>query len=71
MLPIRKKAAQFAARRGGYGAVARYSTGQHGKTGDEVHHFAGTSTEHGHQHAGPKSESIGVSVLLAIDSFIC
>lgn len=38
----------------------RYSTAQHGKTGDEVHHFAGSSTEHGHHHAGPKEESLGV-----------
>jgi hypothetical protein len=65
MLAIRKKAAQYAARPGGYGILARYSTGTHGKTGDEVHHFAGTSTEHGHQHAGPKTESLGVRALLS------
>lgn len=27
-------------------------------------HFAGTSTEHGHQHAGPKNESLGVRLNL-------
>ncbi|KAI9746097.1 MAG: hypothetical protein M1818_000778 [Claussenomyces sp. TS43310] len=37
---------------------ARYS-GQHGKEGDHVQHFAGSSTEHGHHHAGPANESLG------------
>jgi hypothetical protein len=31
-----------------------------------VKHFAGTSTEHGHQHAGPKNESLGVRLNLRL-----
>jgi hypothetical protein len=64
MLAIQKKAAQYAARPGGYGAIARYATGTHGKEGDKAHHPAGTSTEHGHHHAGPKTESLGVGCSL-------
>lgn len=64
MLSLRRKAVQSAERlptavRAGR---ARYSTAQHGKAGDEVHHFAGSSTEHGHHHAGPQEESLGVSL---------
>jgi hypothetical protein len=63
MFSLRRKAVQSAERlptavRAGR---SRYSTAQHGKTGDEVHHFAGSSTEHGHHHAGPKEEALGVS----------
>jgi hypothetical protein len=61
MLGIRQKAVRYAGRPGVYRALCRYSTGQHGKEGDEV---KGTGTEHGHQHAGPKNESLGVSVSL-------
>jgi hypothetical protein len=60
MFALRTRAAQTAGRIGTRGG-ARYSTAQHGKVGDEVKHFAGSSTEHGHHHAGPKNESLGVS----------
>ena len=65
MLTLRKKAVQTAERvPTATRKVSRpYSSGQHGKTGDEVHHFAGSSTEHGHHSAGPKNESLGVSIL--------
>ncbi|KAL3417567.1 NADH-ubiquinone oxidoreductase 17.8 kDa subunit [Phlyctema vagabunda] len=58
MFTLRRKAVQSADR---LGAVATRSTRRYasGKTGDEVHHFAGTSKEHGHQHAGPAEESLG------------
>jgi hypothetical protein len=65
MFAIRRKAVESAGRlpaavgRG----TSRYSTAQHGKTGDKVQHFAGESTEHGHHTAGPKAESLGVSGL--------
>lgn len=59
MNALRQRAVQSAGRVGAR-RTARYSTAQHGKTGDEVHHFAGSSTEHGHHHAGPKDESLGV-----------
>lgn len=63
MFQLRRKAVQTAGRLPAAGSrvTKRYSTGQHGKTGDEVHHSAGSSTEHGHHHAGPKEESLGVS----------
>lgn len=60
MLAFRQRAVRCAARPVTQRAVCRYSTGQQGKEGDEVKHFAGSSTEHGHQHAGPKNESLGV-----------
>ncbi|KAE8444675.1 hypothetical protein EG329_014332 [Mollisiaceae sp. DMI_Dod_QoI] len=61
MFQLRRKAVQGAGRLPAVGSriTKRYSTAQHGKTGDEVHHFAGSSTEHGHHHAGPKEESLG------------
>src|SRR5947209_4841868 len=65
MFAIRKKAAQYTARPGGYGEIARYATGSHGK-GDHTHHHAGTSTEHSHRHEGPKTESLGVSNSLVL-----
>jgi hypothetical protein len=63
MFALRRKAVQTAERlpAATTRATRQYSTAQHGKTGDEVHHFAGSSTEHGHQHAGPANESLGVS----------
>jgi hypothetical protein len=75
MLAIRQKAVRYAARPGGYRALSRYSTGQHGKEGHEVKHSAGTSTEHGHHHAGPKNEPLGVRANLnsidpAADGFL-
>jgi hypothetical protein len=60
MFTVRRKAVQSAgriptaARRG----TSRYSTAEHGKTG---HHAEGSSTEHGHHHAAPVEESLGVS----------
>jgi hypothetical protein len=65
MFAIRRKAVESVGRlpaavgRG----TSRYSTAQHGKTGDKVQHFAGESTEHGHHTAEPKAESLGVSGL--------
>jgi hypothetical protein len=63
MFALRRKAVQTAGRLpAATSTVSRlYSTGQHGKTGDEVHHFAGSSQEHGEHHAGPENESLGVS----------
>lgn len=65
MFALRRKAVQSAGRLPTAAArrTSRYSTAQHGKTGDEVHHFAGSSTEHGHHTAGPQAESLGVSGL--------
>jgi hypothetical protein len=63
MFTVRRKAVQSAgriptaARRG----TSRYSTAEHGKTGHEAHHAEGSSTEHGHHHAAPVEESLGVS----------
>jgi hypothetical protein len=66
MFAIRQKALRCAARPGAHRVLCRYSTGHHGKEGEEVKH---TSTEHGHEHAGPKDESLGVSVnLLSINA---
>lgn len=59
MFALRRKAVQTAAR-AGKGQVRR-STGQHGKVGDKVQHFAGSSTEHGTHHSAPEAESLGVS----------
>jgi hypothetical protein len=73
MFALRRKAIQSAGRlpaAAGRG-TGRYSTAQHGKTGDEVHHFAGSSTEQGHHTAGPQTESLGVSPLLGKDRSFC
>ena len=63
MLAIRRKAVESAGRLPAAAGrkTSQYSTAQHGKTGDKVHHFAGESTEHGHHTARPKAESLGVS----------
>jgi hypothetical protein len=63
MFAIRRKAVESAGRLPAAvaRATSRYSTAQHGKTGDKVQHFAGESTEHEHHTAGPKAESLGVS----------
>ncbi|CZR54159.1 probable NADH-ubiquinone oxidoreductase 17.8 kDa subunit [Phialocephala subalpina] len=68
MFQLRRKAVQGAGRLPAAGSkvTKRYSTAQHGKTGDEVHHFAGSSTEHGHHHAGPKEESLGAQFYLVL-----
>ncbi|KAM3074845.1 hypothetical protein ACMFMG_008258 [Clarireedia jacksonii] len=68
MFAIRRKAVQSADRIGAVSAraVRLYSTGTHGKTGDEVQHFAGSSTEHGHHHAGPKDESLGLGFFIVL-----
>jgi len=68
MFAIRRKAGQSAGRIGAVSARAArsYSTGTHGKTGDEVQHFAGSSTEHGHHHAGPKDESLGLGFYISL-----
>ncbi|KUJ11128.1 NADH-ubiquinone oxidoreductase 17.8 kDa subunit [Mollisia scopiformis] len=76
MFQLRRKAVQSVARAPASisRVTKRYSTGQHGKTGDEVHHFAGSSTEHDHHHAGPKAESLGNAfyfVLAAIPVTLC
>jgi hypothetical protein len=60
MLAIRQKAFQSAGRLGAARVTCRYASGHHGKEGDEVHHFAGSSKEHGEHHAGPAEESFGV-----------
>ena len=72
MFAIRRNAVRSAGRIGAVSARAArtYSTGTHGKTGDQVEHFAGTSTEHGEHHAGPKDESLGVSVFTAVSEGI-
>ncbi|PQE24686.1 hypothetical protein CJF32_00006975 [Rutstroemia sp. NJR-2017a WRK4] len=68
MFAIRRNAVRSAGRIGAVSARAArtYSTGTHGKTGDQVEHFAGTSTEHGEHHAGPKDESLGVTIPVSI-----
>jgi hypothetical protein len=65
MFALRRKAVKTAGRLpAAASAITRpYSTAQHGKSGDEVHHFAGSSHEHGEHHAGPANESLGVSAL--------
>src|SRR5271154_690032 len=66
MLAMRQKAVRYAVRPGVNRALCRYSTGHHGNEGHEVKH---SSTEHGHHHAGPKDEPLGVSVnLFSIDA---
>jgi len=73
MFVLRRKAVESAGRlpaAAGRG-TSRYSTAQHGKTGDKVHHFAGESTEHGHHTAGPKAESLGVSRLFGRNGGLC
>jgi hypothetical protein len=65
MSALRRKAVQSVGRLPAATRSTRpYSSGQHGKTGDGVHHSAGSSTEHGHHTAGPQNESLGVSILL-------
>ncbi|EPE36581.1 NADH-ubiquinone oxidoreductase 17.8 kDa subunit [Glarea lozoyensis ATCC 20868] len=68
MFALRRKAVQTAGRRpAATSTVSRlYSTGQHGKTGDEVHHFAGSSQEHGEHHAGPENESLGTGFFVVL-----
>jgi hypothetical protein len=63
MFTVRRKAVQSAGRvpTAARQCISRYSTDQHGKTGDEAHHSAGSSTEHGHHHPAPVQESLGVS----------
>jgi hypothetical protein len=60
MFTVRRKAVQSARRlpTAARHGTSRYSTAQHGKAD---HHSEGSSTEHGHHHAGPKEESLGVS----------
>jgi hypothetical protein len=62
MFTVRRKAVQSAGRlpTAARQGISRYSTDQHGKTRDEAHHSAGSSTEHDH-HAAPVEESLGVS----------
>ncbi|RDL38553.1 putative NADH-ubiquinone oxidoreductase 17.8 kDa subunit [Venustampulla echinocandica] len=71
MIPLRRKAVQAAERLpvAASRTIRQYSAKQPAKTGDHVHHSAGSSTDHGHHSAGPKSESFGVGfyvVLVAI-----
>lgn len=68
MFQLRRNAAQGAGRAPATisKVTKRYSTGHHGKTGDEVHHHAGSSIEHGHHHAGPKDEPLGVSAVSSV-----
>ncbi|TGO19340.1 hypothetical protein BPAE_0346g00110 [Botrytis paeoniae] len=68
MFALRRKAVQSADRVGRVSSRVprRWSSAQHGKTGDEVHHFAGSSTEHGHHHAGPTNESFGTGFFLVL-----
>ena len=62
MFTLRRKAVQSAewlpvvTRR----SVQRYSTTGHGKTGEDAHH--GSSTDHGHHHAEPVNEPLGVRI---------
>jgi len=70
MIALRQKPGRSAGRLASVIArsTRRYASGEHGKTGDEVHHFAGTNTEHGHHHTGPVNESLGTQfyVVLAL-----
>ncbi|KAH8751776.1 NADH-ubiquinone oxidoreductase 17.8 kDa subunit [Hyaloscypha finlandica] len=68
MFALRRKAVESAGRlpAAACRGTSRYSTAQHGKTGDKVHHFAGESTEHGHHTAGPKAESLGTAFYVVL-----
>ncbi|KAA8573771.1 hypothetical protein MFRU_001g03060 [Monilinia fructicola] len=68
MFALRRKAVQSADRVGRVSTRVsrRWSSAEHGKTGNEVHHFAGSSTEHGHHHAGPKDESFGTGFFVVL-----
>jgi hypothetical protein len=63
MFTVRRKAVQSAGRlpAAARQGISRYSTEQHGKTGHDAHHSAGSSTGHDHHHAAPVEESLGVS----------
>jgi hypothetical protein len=63
MFTVRRKSVQSAGRlpTAARQGISRYSTAKHGKTGHEAHHAEGSSTEHGHHHAAPVEESLGVS----------
>lgn len=63
MIALRQRAANAAGRLRNVSRPAnrRYASDGHAKTGDQVHHWAGSSTEHGTHHAGPADESLGVS----------
>jgi len=64
MFALRRKAGQSVIRVPA--GQIRWSTGQHGKSGDEVQHFAGSSTEHGHHQAAPENESLGTGFFILL-----
>jgi len=68
MYSVRRKAVRSAAQiqSSASRAPRRYSSAEHGKTGDQVHHFAGSSTEHGHHHAAPANENLGTAFFVVL-----
>ncbi|APA05900.1 hypothetical protein SS1G_01706 [Sclerotinia sclerotiorum 1980 UF-70] len=68
MFALRRKAVQSADRVGKVTTRVsrRWASAEHGKTGHDNHHSAGSSTDHGHHHAGPKNESFGTGFFVVL-----